>query len=217
MHTLRTCPTESGKELIVSRTRSIWLAVASVVIVVMSLSACTNDPLAEQYRAGSSKNYVGADGRVTEIAATKRGKPITFTATLEDGSAVRSSQYAGKVLVVNFWYAGCPPCRAEAHDLESIYKEFAPRGVVFLGVNVRDQLGTAQSFERTYGITYPSVLDVKTGAMQLAFSGQVAPNAVPTTLVLDRQGRVASRILGQLPDASVLRALLVSTLAEKGR
>lgn len=89
------------------------------------------------------------------------------------------------------------------------------------GVNIRDQVDdTALTFASTYGITYPSVIDANDaidGALQLAFSGTVAPNAVPTALAIDKQGRVASRVLGRLPDASVLEALIETTLAEDSR
>ena len=88
-------------------------------------------------------------------------------------------------------------------------------GVAFVGVNVRDQAGTAASFEQTYGVTYPSILDVNEGTVQLAFAGDVPPAAVPTTIVLDRQGRVAARVLGQLTDASILESIIDDLLAEQ--
>lgn len=187
------------------------IAAAALVIVV---SGCTTDTLAQQYRSGSGKNYISGDGTISEFAPKDRSRPVVFQGRIENGSRVSSADFAGSVLVVNFWYASCPPCRAEAHDLQNTNVKFAPQGVHFLGVNVRDQKDTALAFSRTYGITYPSVLDVNGGALQLAFSGVVAPNAVPTTLVIDRQGRVAARILGKIPDASVLAALITTVLAE---
>jgi hypothetical protein len=85
-----------------------------------------------------------------------------------------------------------------------------PQPTIF---NVRDQAPTAIAFNNTYGITYPSIIDVNTGSVKLAFSGDVPPNAVPTTLVLDRAGRVAARILGAI-DVSILRTLITDTLTE---
>ncbi len=82
-----------------------------------------------------------------------------------------------------------------------------------LVVNTRDQRPNVDSFDKTYGITYPSVLDVEDTSMQLAFAGTIAPNAVPASIVLDRQGRVASRVLGQI-DPGVLRTLVKDTVAE---
>jgi hypothetical protein len=82
-------------------------------------------------------------------------------------------------------------------------------------VNVRDQAGTAAPFEQDYGITYPSILDVESGEAQLAFAGPVPPAAVPTTIVLDKDGKVAARVLGQLKDASILETIIDDLLAEQ--
>ncbi|MCI4658475.1 TlpA family protein disulfide reductase [Cryobacterium sp. ZS14-85] len=189
-------------------------AIAAAVAVTIALTACASDPLAAQYREGSGKNYIAGDGTVTEIAPANRQKPVDFSGTLESGATTTAAEYRDNVLVLNFWYAGCAPCRAEAPDLQSLWVKYQDSGVSFLGVNIRDQVGTALAFASTYGVTYPSVIDANGGTMQLAFSGIVAPNAVPTTLVVDTKGRVSSRILGRIPDASVLDALIKTALAE---
>ncbi|BDZ45591.1 TlpA family protein disulfide reductase [Naasia aerilata] len=106
------------------------------------------------------------------------------------------------------------PCRAEAPDLERLNQEFAADGVQFLGVNTRDEAGTAASFATTFGLTYPSVIDYQDAAVQLAFSSSIPPNAVPTTLVLDRKGRIAARILGQVTEPSTLETIIRDTVAE---
>jgi len=186
-------------------------AAAALAVGALLLAGCTNDPLAQQYLEGSNKNYISGDGTVTEVPLSDRGAAVEFTGTDENGDPITSSDYAGRVLVLNFWYAGCAPCRAEAPALEKLNGEYAGQDVSFLGVNVRDQPATAISFAENYGVTYPSVVDTD-GAMQLAFAGTVAPNAVPTTLVIDPQGRVAARILGQLTDPSILDTLIKSNL-----
>ena len=191
------------------------LLVAGAAVVALGLTGCSSDPLADQYREGSNKNYIAGDGSVTEIVLENRGQPITFTGTTESGETVSSAEYLGNVLVVNFWYAGCAPCRAEAPDLQQVYTDTSPQGVNFLGVNVRDQAATAISFNERFGITFPSIMD-QDGKAQLAFSSQVPPNAVPTTLILDAQGRVAARILGQIKDASILSTLIRDVAAESG-
>ncbi|MGO4689941.1 TlpA family protein disulfide reductase [Glaciibacter sp. 2TAF33] len=190
--------------------------IAGLFISAVVLSGCSADPLAEQYREGSNKGYIAGDGSVTEIAAGQRGPAVEFSGTTEDGDTVTSADFAGRVLVVNFWYAGCAPCRAEAPDLQKLNQEFDGKGASFLGVNVRDQAANAISFNEGYGITYPSVMDVNDGSMQLAFSGSIPPNAVPTTLVLDAEGRVAARILGQVTAPSILETLVRDTIAEAG-
>lgn len=194
-------------------TRTAFVAIALVGAAV--LSGCTaNDDLAAQYREGTGQGYISGDGAYTVIAAADRGEPITFSGEVESGDTVSSDDYRGDVLVVNFWYAGCPPCRLEAPDLEALAQQFAPDGVSFLGVNIYDQAPTALSFAEEFGVTYPSILDVNDGSVRLAFAGQVAPTAVPTTLVLDQQGRVAARIAGLVSEPSVLRAMITDVLAE---
>jgi peroxiredoxin len=188
-------------------------ALVALAALTLILTGCSSDPLADQYREGSNKNYIAGDGSVTEITLENRGEPITFSGTTENGDTVSSSDYLGHVLVVNFWYAGCAPCRAEAPDLESVYQETSPQGTNFLGVNVRDQAATVTTFDERFGITYPSIID-QDGQAQLAFASQVPPNAVPTTLILDAKGRVAARILGQLRDPSILSTLINDVSAE---
>ena len=190
-------------------TKSAALAVG--LVALLSLTGCAQDKLAEQYREGSGKNYIAGDGSITEVALANRGAAITFTGTDLDGNAISSADFVGKVLVVNFWYAGCAPCRAEAKDLEKVYTQFAGKNVAFLGVNVRDGAETAKTFNTTFGVTYPSVTDLD-GKVQLAFSSSVAPNAVPTTLVLDTKGRVAARVLGRLASDSILVTLISDQL-----
>ncbi|WP_368086682.1 TlpA family protein disulfide reductase [Microbacterium sp. cf046] len=182
--------------------------------LVAGLAACANDPLADQYRAGDNKGYIAGDFAVVEIPADERGEPVQFAATTESGADVSSEDYLGDVLVVNFWYAGCGPCRAEAPDLEKAYGEFEGDDVAFLGINTIDSAEAAAAFAETYGITYPSAIASETPAIKLAFAEKTPIQATPTTLVLDADGRVAARIIGQLPDASILTSLVRDTLAE---
>jgi peroxiredoxin len=185
-----------------------------VVAGALLLSACSNDPLADQYLSGDSKNYIAGDGTVTEIEPESRQQAVDFSGTTAEGESVSQADYAGQVVVLNFWYASCAPCRVEAPELAKLSEKYDGEGASFLGVNVRDQAPQAISFEENYGIEYPSVIDID-GAMQLAFSGDVSPNAVPTTLVIDKEGRVAARILGQVSEPSILDTLIGDTIAEQ--
>lgn len=90
--------------------------------------------------------------------------------------------------------------------------EFADKGVQFFGVNVRDEQPTAAAFERTFGIEYPSMPD-RDGAILLAMTDFVPPQAVPTTLVIDKQGRVAARILG-VAEKGTLKTLIADRVSE---
>lgn len=198
------------------RRRALGVLAGAVALGVV-LVGCTggSDDLARQYGDGTTENYISGDGAVTEIAPDDRGEPIEFEATTDEGDVVARSDHEGEVVVLNFWYASCPPCRAEAPALEEVASSYADQGVQFLGVNVRDQADTARAFARTFDVSYPSVVDADTGTVQLALAGTIAPNSVPTTLVLDRQGRVAARILGAIDGTSILDTLVRDTLAEQ--
>lgn len=197
-----------------SRLRTAASALVALVMVA-GLAACTNDPLADQYRAGDNKGFVAASGfKTVEIAPGERTEPIEFEGVLDVGGTTSSADYAGDVLVVNFWYAACGPCRVEAPVLEEAHQAFEGQDVSFLGVNLQDSAAASQAFAETYGITYPSALAAKDGSIKLAFAGQTPLSAVPSTLVLDKQGRVAARIIGALDDPSILSTLVRDALEE---
>jgi peroxiredoxin len=202
--------------VITSRSKRFAVLAATAVTAALVLTGCSsdNDSLSKQYGSGTTQNYISGDGAVTEVAADKRTDAVDFEAKDIDGETLSSKELKGKVVVLNFWYAGCPPCRAEAKYLNTVHDQFADDDVQFIGVNVRDEQATAEAFERTFKVDYPTVLDQKTGAMQLALSGQIAPNAVPATIVLDKQGRVAARIIGPIDGTSILSTLVKDALAE---
>ena len=195
------------------RAIAITLVIFIVGTIALSLAGCASDPLAEQFRSGDSKNYIAGDGTVTEFASEQRPTFLPFSGETESGQMLDSEALAGQFVVMNWWYSACAPCRAEAPDLQALYEEFQDQGVQFVGVNVRDTSETALAFDRKFGISFPSIMDAKAGNVSLAFQGVVSPQAVPTTLVIDKQGKVASRILGRI-DLSILRTLIETVVAE---
>lgn len=198
-----------------TRPGRVVAGVLAVLALGGAVAGCSADPLAEQYRAGDDKGFIAADGlRVVEIPQDERGEPVAFSGELDTGGTITDADVDGDVVVVNFWYAACGPCRAEAPALEEAYTSFAGDDVSFLGVNTTDSAGTALAFAETYGVTYPSVLASVTPEIKLAFAQATPISATPTTLVLDTDGRVAARIIGQLQDASVLETLVSDALAE---
>ncbi len=194
------------------------LAVLATIAVVASLAltGCTsNDSLATEYNSGDATgNYVSPDGSTKTVSPADRGSSVTWSGTTDAGTKVSSSDVAGKVVVLNFWYASCPPCRAEAPTLEKLNKKYASQGVVFFGVNVQDSGPTARSFEKSHGVTYPSILDAGDGGVRLAFHGKISPTAVPTTLIIDAKGRVAARFSGLITSSALVGTVIESTLAE---
>lgn len=179
----------------------------------LALTSCASesDDLAQR-ASNDGTNYVAGDGSVEEYAEGNRGEPVSFESTLFDGSEVNPERWEDDVVVINFWYAACAPCRVEAPDLQKINEEFQDEGVQFYGVNTRDTQATAEAFERNFGITYPSMED-RGGQVMMAMTNYVPPSAVPTTLVLDREGRVSARILG-IVEPGTLRALINTALDE---
>lgn len=184
---------------------------------VLVLAGCSGEgeSLSSQWQESGDKGYVAGDGSTTSFPAAERSDPVVFEGVTEHGDPFDSGETLGSVTVVNFWYAGCAPCRAEAPQLIEVYEEFQEDGVQFVGVNTRDQSAQAVQFAKEFGVEYPSLMDTEGGRqVQKAFAGQVPLNAVPTTLVLDTEGRVAHRVVGQLAAASQLRTLVKETLAE---
>ena len=193
------------------RTRT---AVGLLLAGALLTGCAADDSLAQQYRGGNEKGYIAGDFRVVELPEPERGDPVVFEGVTETGGTVTSDDYRGGVLVVNFWYAACGPCIVEAPLLEEVWQDYQDQGVAFLGVNTYDQPATALSFARDNNITYSSVIDVNDGRVKLAFAQLTPIQATPTTLVIDRDGRVAARIIGQLATASILSTLVADTLAE---
>lgn len=196
--------------------RAPW-AIALTLVSSLALVGCSSEgeTLAQQWEEASDKGYVSGDGSTISIAPSERTEPVVFEGITEYDEVLSSADTLGEVTVVNFWYAGCAPCRAEAGDLVAAHAAFEPEGVQFVGVNTRDQSAQAVQFAEEFGVLYPSIMDSAGGrSVQRAFAGQVPLNAVPTTLVLDREGRVAHRVLGQLAGESQLRTLINETLAE---
>jgi thiol-disulfide isomerase/thioredoxin len=190
------------------------LAALAISALVLTTSACANDSLADQFRSGDNKNYIAGDGTVTEFGLGSRPKAASWSGITESGEAISSTQLEGVITVMNFWYAGCAPCRIEMPELIELQTEFLPEGVQFVGVNVRDSAETSLAFARRIDMNFPSVMDAKTGSVVLGFTGVVTPQAVPTTLVIDAEGNVSARVLGRI-DKGILTTLVKTVIEER--
>lgn len=181
-------------------------------VLALGLTACSagDNPLAQAFNGATPD----AGKQVIEFAPKDRGDAVVFSGQLDSGASFDSKAELGKVVVVNFWWAGCGPCRAEAKSLQSVWAKTQTEGVDFVGVNIRDERETAQSFTSDYGVTYPSILDAKTGDVRVAFANVTPISATPTTLVLDKQGRIAARIIGPIDGPSVLSILVSDAVKE---
>jgi len=183
------------------------------VVVAGLLAGCagTGTGTSAGGTGGGDSRYVSGDGSA-KVVTDRQAGPQASGVSL-DGNPVALSDFKGKVVVVNFWASWCAPCRAEAPSLEQLYEENKANGVEFLGINIKDySKQTAQAFDRTFKIGYPSLWD-QDSQITLGFK-VVPPSAIPSTLILDRQGRVAVRILGGTT-YSALKPLLQQVSAEK--
>ena len=179
------------------RFRMLLPAVLVALLLAPALSGCGT-------QGTGSKGYVVGDGVITKLPAGQRTRIGTVSGTTLDGKHVDLADDRGKVVVVNVWGSWCPPCRAEAPTLASAEKRLRGDGVVFVGINTRDpSKANGLAFERRYGVAYPSIYDPD-GKNLLAFRGTISPSSIPSTLIVDRQGRVAASILGQVPSSTTL-------------
>ncbi len=191
-----------------------WAVGVAAAALLLGASGCTSDPnsIAAQAKAGDQKGYVSGDGAVETIPAAKRGEPVELTGELLDGKPWDIATTRGKVLVLNVWGSWCAPCVAEAPDLQETWAGLQADRVPaqFLGIDFREDPARGAAFATKAGITYPSLSD-ESGVTILALQGK-APT-VPTTLVLDTEGRIAARVNGPVT-ASTLRGLVDDVVAE---
>lgn len=189
--------------------RTLFASAIAAGTAVM-VSACSeNDELADQ--AGSDQGYVSGSGVVSQVAVDERGEPLDLSFETLDGKSMALADLRPTPVVINLWYAACPPCRKEAPDLKSVSDEFGDKAQ-FIGVNVRDQAAAANAFIQNYQVPYPNMLD-SSGEMVSLLSGVLPPQATPSTVVLDAKGRAAARVVGEV-DASTLKGLIEDVLAE---
>ncbi|PWI17373.1 redoxin domain-containing protein [Streptomyces sp. Act143] len=194
-----------------TRRRALLLTGAAAA-AALTLSACSSGGVSG---GGGDTNFVTGNNGVDTVAEGKRSAAPVLSGESIDGKKLSTADYKGKVLVVNVWGSWCSPCRAEAKNLEAVYQDVKDQGVEFVGLNTRDASTTlAKSFEKEFGITYPSIYD-PTGKQMLRFKkGTLNPQLIPSTLVIDRDGKIAARALQALSE-DTLRGMIKPVLAEK--
>jgi thiol-disulfide isomerase/thioredoxin len=180
---------------------------AALLVAALALAACSS-------ASGASDGFVTGDGSVTTYAAGARKTVPDLTGPTLEGGTLSLSSYRGKVVVLNFWGSWCAPCRDEGPALENLSTTYASKGVQFVGLNIRDDADSAKAFLQNIGSTYPSLYDGPDGLLVLEFSKIVPPEGTPTTLLIDRQGKIAARIIGETTEPQ-LKELLAPLLAVK--
>lgn len=156
--------------------------------------------------SGVGKGAVSSgNGQIVEYPhASDRGTPIDLVGTTLDGKRLSVASYRGRVVVINIWWSGCGPCISEAPKLKAAA---ASTTAAFVGINIRDSSADqGAAFEAAQGITYPSIYSPD-GQAVLSFNGSIPP-FIPSTIVLDPQGRVAAVVAGSIPGNDTLPALI---------
>ena len=174
------------------------LAAALAAAVVATAAGCTTTGADEPTKGAGGQGYPGVARNLTRIDPAQR-KTIGAVSGPELGGrgTLSVADHIGKVVVINVWGSWCTECRLEAADLEAASRA-TTKDVQFIGITSKDlDQAPALAYQRAFKITYPSIFDPD-GKTLLAFAGQLPPSAVPSTLILDKQGRLAVRILGPI-------------------
>ncbi len=147
-----------------------------------------------------------AFGAPTEAA--KRGASNDFTLTQLDGRPWTLSAQRGKVVLVNFWATWCPPCRMETPELVALKTAYASRPFEVVGISMDEDKDTVPGFVKRYNINYPILLPNG----PVSFGGDVS--ALPTSFLVDQQGRIAREYVGMISERAV-RGDIDRLLAER--
>jgi thiol-disulfide isomerase/thioredoxin len=197
--------------------RRLVLAAAAGIFTAALLTGCsTGDDAVAQ---GGSFEFVAPGGK-TDIfydPPESRGRPGTLTGSdlMHPDQKLALDDFAGKVVVINVWGQWCGPCRSEIGELQKVYDATRGDGVAFLGIDVRDNnRDAAQDFIVDRKVTFPSIYDPSMRTM-IAFGGKYPTTVIPSTIVLDRQHRVAAVFLRELL-AQDLQPVVERLAAEPG-
>ena len=146
-------------------------------------------------RAGNGQPGLNVKPGLDLYPLNQRAQAPAIEGTTLDGKPFALADLSGKTVVVNVWGSWCGPCRAETPDLVRLANENADRGVRFVGIDTRDNSAAAKAFVRSFKVPYPSIEDPQ-GQVLLGFRGVIPTSVVPSTIVIDRQGQIAARIIG---------------------
>jgi thiol-disulfide isomerase/thioredoxin len=177
---------------------TLVLALLAVLPTTLALAGCSAGPAASSGPGNGDTNYVGGTVGTTAYRPGERPQAPQVSGVTLTGQQLSLSSYRGKVVVLNFWASWCSPCRSEAPVLAQLSRTYQAKGVQFIGVNIKDPgQANGAAYERSFGIKYPSLYD-PAGQVLLAFRDTVPPAAIPSTLVIDRTGHIAARVIGSV-------------------
>jgi thiol-disulfide isomerase/thioredoxin len=189
------------------------LAAAVIALAAGAAAGCDGGNIGGDNPGSSGQSFVGHSYQSTFYQAGHRPDAPVVSGTTTSGQRLSLLSYRGDTIVLNFWGSWCAPCRAEAPALAQLARKLAPAKVRFVGIDIRDQPDSAQAFMQTFNVGYPSLND-PADEIALEFHSTVPPAAIPTTLVIDRSGRIAARIVGASSYAD-LQALISKVIGQR--
>jgi thiol-disulfide isomerase/thioredoxin len=179
------------------RARVSSFLAALMLVVSVAATGCAES-------MGGAEGFVAGSGTVTVLDAPKRVPAPELSGRSLSGRPLALDDFAGSTVVLNVWGSWCAPCREEAPALIKAAERLEDRDVQFLGVSVREPgVASAKAFVRNFGVPYPSIYD-SDGSQLLGFRDTLPPDAIPSTLVIDPQGRVAARVLGPVDESTLV-------------
>ncbi|KIF76112.1 redoxin domain-containing protein [Streptomyces sp. 150FB] len=186
---------------------------AVVVAAGLALTACGSGGKSS---GGGNTLFVTSTAGIDTVPKADRRPVNDISGKTLDGKNLTVASLKGKVVVLNVWGSWCPPCREEAPYFAKVAKDTRAKGVAFVGINTRDaNKDLAVAFEKNYGIDYPSLYDPAGNVILNGFpKGSLNPQAIPSTIVLDRSGKIAARSLMAIDEAK-LRKMITPLIAEK--
>lgn len=183
------------------------LRVLVVVACLLALAGCSG------LGGTEGKGYITGDGVPAEVAPADRGEVVELAGEDLEGNPLDLADLRGKPVVVNVWWSACPPCRVEQPDLNGAADQLADQAT-FVGINIRDaSADQALAYVRNFEVAYPSIYSPD-GKALLPFSGTLSPRSIPSTVVLDGEGRIAAAVVGRLPSEQTLVSLVEKVLDE---
>jgi thiol-disulfide isomerase/thioredoxin len=187
--------------------RGLTAAIA-VAVGLLAVAGCSD------LQGTDGKQYVGGDGQIVVIEPADRGAPVEASGPDLNGDELDLSTYRGRVVVANLWWSGCTPCRREMPLLDDVVGDVGDDAAL-LGINTRDSSpDNALAFMRGVGVDFPSFYD-QGGEVLLEFP-EIRPNSLPSTAVLDREGRLAALVSGEITSPVTLRDVIDDVVAEDG-
>ncbi|MEV6653349.1 TlpA disulfide reductase family protein [Streptomyces sp. NPDC051219] len=193
--------------------RRAALLTAVAAAGALTTTACSGSGSSSS--GSGNTNYVTGSTGISAVAKADRQPAPKLDGETLEGKPLNVDDFKGKVVVLNVWGSWCTPCRAEAKHLAKAARDTKPKGVEFVGINTRDNSKqSAIEFEKKFGVTYPSLYD-PIGKLMLRFpKGTLNPQAIPSTIVLDKDGKIAARTLAAVSEEQ-LRKMIDPLIAEK--